>query len=124
MFSVGVPTYFTKDIDVLEKVQKSAAKLIKHFGKMFYDQRLKSSGLFTLFQHHQHGDLLEIFKIVKSYYDINPTTFFTPATATYTRGHGMRLFKSHSRLFACSILLHKELSTVGTVYQMRLSTVR
>ena len=39
---------------------------------MLYDQRLKSFDLFTLFQRHQHGDLIEIFKIVKGYYDINP----------------------------------------------------
>jgi len=38
--------YFAKDIDVLEKVQKRATKLIKGFGKLSYYQRLKSLGYF------------------------------------------------------------------------------
>ena len=37
--------YLAKDIEVLEKVQKWATKLIKGFGKLSYDQRLKSLGL-------------------------------------------------------------------------------
>ena len=36
--------YFSKDIEALEKVQKRATKLIKGFGNMFYDQKLKSLG--------------------------------------------------------------------------------
>ena len=50
-------------------------KLIKGFSKLSYDQRLKSLGLFTLFHRRQRGDLIEIFKILNGYYDINPTTF-------------------------------------------------
>ena len=36
-----------KDIDILEKVQKRATRLIKGFDKLPYDQRLKSLGLFS-----------------------------------------------------------------------------
>ena len=68
-------------------------KLIKGFSKLSYDQRLKSLGLFTLFHRRQHGDLIKILKILNGYYDINPTTFFTPAATTNTRGHHMKLFK-------------------------------
>ena len=90
--------YLAKDIDILEKVQKRATRLIKGFDKLPCDQRLKFWGLFSLFRRRQCGNLIETFKILKGYYDINPTTFFTPATATYTWGHSMKLFKSHSRL--------------------------
>jgi len=83
-------------------------KLIKGFGKLSYDQRLKSLHLFTLFRRRERGDLIETFKILKGYYDINPTTFFMPTTATNTRGHCMKLFKYHSRLLVRSNFLHKE----------------
>jgi len=79
--------YFAKDIDVLEREQKRATKLIKGFGKLSYDQRLK---FLHLFCHCERG-----------YYIT--TTFFMPATATYARGHCMKLFKSHySRLIVHS----------------------
>jgi len=97
--------YFAKDIDVLERVQKRATKLIKGFGKLSYDQRLKSLHLFRCCE---RGDLIETFKILKGYYDINPTIFIMSATAPYTRGHCMKLFKSHSRLLVQSNFLHKE----------------
>ena len=50
-------------------------KLIKGFGNLFYDQNLKSLGLFTLCHRRQRGDLIEVFKILNGYYDINPTIF-------------------------------------------------
>jgi len=90
--------YFAKDIDLLEKVQRRATKLIRGFSKLAYGQRLRSLGLFTLFRRRQRGDLIETFKILKGYYDINPTTFFSPATATQTRGHHMKLFKHQCRI--------------------------
>ena len=99
---VYLESIFSKDIEVLDKVQKQATKLINGFGKQSYDQRLKSLGLFTLLHRHQCGDLIEACKILNGYYDINPTTFFTPAATTNTRGHHMKLFKSYARLNVCS----------------------
>ena len=55
------------DKEILEKVQKQATKLIKDFGKLSYDQRLKSLGLFTLFRRCQRGDLIEILKTLNGY---------------------------------------------------------
>jgi len=46
----------SKDINVLERVQKRATKLIKGFGKLSYDQRLKSLHLFCC---REWGDLIE-----------------------------------------------------------------
>ena len=33
-----------------------------------------------LFSHHQHADLIEIFKILNGYYDINPSQLLCHAT--------------------------------------------
>ena len=83
---------------LLEKVQKWATKLVKGYEKLPYEQRLKSLGIYTLFCHRQCSDLIEVFKILNGYYNINPTQFFTPSDVTTTRSHSMKLFKSHSRL--------------------------
>ena len=90
--------YLVRDIEVLEKVQKRATKLVKGYEKLPYEQRLKSLGIYTLFCRHQRGDLIEVFKILNRYYDIKPTQFFKPSDVTSTRGHCMKLSKSHARL--------------------------
>ena len=46
----------------------------------------------------QHGNLIEAFKILNGYYNINPLQFFTPSDVTSTRGNCMKLFKPHTRL--------------------------
>ena len=90
--------YLAKDIDVLEKVQMRATRLIRGIGNLSYGQRLKSSGMYTLFRHRQCGDIIEVFKILNGFYNVNPNEFFTPAVSTNTRGHLMKLFKPYSRL--------------------------
>ena len=90
--------YLVRDIEVLEKVQKRATKLIKGYEKLSYDQRLKSLGIYTLFCRRQRGDLIEVFKILNGYYNINPLQFFTPSDVTSTRGNCMKLFKPYTRL--------------------------
>ena len=67
--------YLVRDIEDLEKVQKRATKLVKGYEKLPYEQRLKSLGIYTLFCRCQRGDLIEVFKILNRYYDINPTQF-------------------------------------------------
>ena len=70
----GWSPYLVKDIDVLEKVQKRAMKLIKGYEKLPWG--------FRLFCRRQWGDLIEVLKILNGYYDINPLQFFTSSDAT------------------------------------------
>ena len=87
-----------KDIDALEKVQKRATKLVRGLRHLPYEQRLKSLDFYTLFRRRLRGDLIEVFKILNGYYEIDPTKFFTLTGFSNTRGHNMKLFKSHTRL--------------------------
>ena len=57
--------HLQKDIDILEKVQRRATRMIEGFSKMSYEDRLRELGLTTLETRRIRGDLLEVFKIVK-----------------------------------------------------------
>ena len=57
-----------------------------------------SIGLYSLYCRRQRGDLIETYKILNGYYDINPTSFFTLSNTDTTRGHHRKLFKFRSRL--------------------------
>ena len=64
-----------KDINALEKVQKRAKKMVRGLGNLLYEQKLKSLYFYALFCRRQCGDLIEVYKILNGYYDIDPTNF-------------------------------------------------
>ena len=45
------------------------------------------------FCRRQRGDLIEVFKILNSHYQIDPKDIFTLRQDSVTRGHQMKLFK-------------------------------
>ena len=90
--------YLAKDIDLLEKVQRRATKLLPSLFDLPYETRLERLGLYSLYCRRQRGDLIETYKILNDYYDINPTSFFTLSNTDTTRGHHCKLFKFRSRL--------------------------
>jgi len=77
--------YKKGDIEIFEKVQKRATKLIISFKKLSYVERLKQLQLPTLKYRRLRGDMREVFKIVHNYYDseaavkLNLNTFNTTA---------------------------------------------
>ena len=89
--------HLQKDIDLLEKVQRRATKLVPNLRYKTYEERLKYLNLTTLETRRLRGDLIEVFKILKGIDDIDYHNFFTLCN-TSTRGHSMKLFKHGSRL--------------------------
>ena len=54
-----------KDIDVVERVQHRATRLIPGPAILNYEERLKETGLYLLERRRFRGDMIEMFKIMK-----------------------------------------------------------
>ena len=88
--------YFKKDIDVLEKVQRRATKLVWCTKNLSYEQRLEYLGLYSLSRRRQRGDLIETYKILRNIEDIDYRKFFIRADTVQLRGHNYKLYKNRS----------------------------
>ena len=90
--------YRKKDIDMLERVQRRATKIIQKLRYISYEMRLKECGLTTLETRRLRGDEIEVFKILNEYENIDRNIFFTVKEERRTRGHGVTLAKKQCRL--------------------------
>jgi len=90
-----------KLIEKVELVQKRATKILPGLRQLSYIQRLQKLQLPTLVYRRARGDMIEVFKIVHSYYDPEcvPLPYLQPSSyCNYTRGHNRKLFKLQSHL--------------------------
>ena len=69
--------YRKKDIDMLERVQRRATKMIPKLRNISYEMRLKECGLTTLETRRLRGDQIEVFKILNGYENIDRNIFFS-----------------------------------------------
>ena len=95
--------HLKKDIEVLEKVQRRANKMVDGYRGMAYEERLKRVGLTTLEMRRERADLLEVFKILKGMEGLRREQFFKEASdgsenGITTRGHSLKLYKKRVRL--------------------------
>ena len=87
-----------KDIEILEKVQRRATKLIREISHLAYGERLRICGLTSLEKRRGRGDLIEAYKIITGKEDLIPERFFEWPTdqSQRTRGHKYKLFKKRA----------------------------
>ena len=90
--------HLTKDIELMERVQHRATKLISSLRKETYENRVKLLGLTTLETRRLRGDLIEAFKIMKGFEDISWNKFFKMSSSKQLRGHSLKLYKPSFRL--------------------------
>jgi ribonuclease P/MRP protein subunit RPP40 len=90
--------YLQKDINLIEGVQRRATKLVVETKGMSYEERLKFLDMTTLETRRVRGDLIEVFKIMKGFENVNKDKFFYYGYRVYTRGHELKLFKPSCRL--------------------------
>ena len=85
--------YRKKGIDMLEKVQRRATKMIQKLRNISCEMRLKECGLTTLEIRRLRGDQIAVFEILNGYENIDRNIFFTVKEERRTRGHGVTLAK-------------------------------
>jgi hypothetical protein len=91
--------WLRKDIDAIEKVQKSATKMIDGLRQLPYQDRLRKLNLTSLEQRRIRGDLIQVCKIVNNIDKLNYEKFFKLSNQPhFTRGHIMKMDKPRARL--------------------------
>ena len=83
--------HLSKDINLIERVQHRATKMIPELKGMNYEQRLLNVKLTTLETRRLRGDLIEAFKIMKGF---DKTSISLEINSKGNlRGHSLKLFK-------------------------------
>lgn len=87
--------YYKKDIEVLEKIQKRATKLVPELRNLPYCDRLKRLNLTSLVDRRRRGDLIEAYKIITGKENIKCDKFFkfSSVQCSRTRGNSLKLYK-------------------------------
>ncbi|KFP62705.1 hypothetical protein N322_11527, partial [Cariama cristata] len=87
-----------KDMDLLEGVQKKVMNMIRGLEHLFYEERLRELGLFSLEKRRLWGDLRAAFQYLKGAYKKAEEGFFTRACSDRIRGKGFKLEEGRFRL--------------------------
>ena len=84
-------------IDMLEKVQKRATKMVSNCSKLSYFDRLKYLGIPTLKYRRYRGDMIETYKILHGFYDCTVSPTLPRYDFTATRGNNFKLVKHYCK---------------------------
>jgi len=87
-----------KDMELLERVQTRATKMIRGLEHLLCDERLRESGLFTLEKRRLRGDLTAAFQYLKGAYRNDGENIFSRACCNRTRSNGFKLREGRFRL--------------------------
>ena len=73
--SLETKNYRKKGIDMRERIQRRATKMIPELRNLSYEERLRKCGLTTLEIKRLTGDQIEVFRILNGYENIDRTIF-------------------------------------------------